>query len=293
MIYMSLKGWIVYNGFLNSDKFLDFAQMFQDAAIDKGHDVTLFTNEQLMNLISNTAWTHNKPDYLIFTDKDIYLAKQLELNGIRVFNQADVIEVSDDKIKTYQLLDANHIAIPKTIVAPKTYLGTTAFTDDLINHVIDTLHFPMVIKEAFGSFGEQVYLVHDKEQLFAQLKTVKEPFMFQEFIESSYGKDIRIQVVGKRVVAAMLRQSKDDFRANITSGGQMKPYQPTQEEADAAIKASLAIGADFSGVDILFGHNNKPIVCEVNSNAHIRNLLDCTGINAAIPIIEYIEETVK
>src|SRR5699024_10382671 len=107
-------------------------------------------------------------------------------------------------------------------------------------------------------------------------------------ISSSYGKDMRLQVVGDQVVASMLRRSSNDFRANVTAGGSMEPYNPTNIEQELAIAATKAIGADFAGVDLLFGPNGYPIISEVNSNAHIRNLFDCTNINVADFIIDYI-----
>ena len=45
-------------------------------------------------------------------------------------------------------------------------------------------------------------------------------------------------------------------------------------------------------MDILFGENG-PILCEVNSNAHFKNIYDCTGENVADYIIEYINEAMK
>src|SRR5699024_11519909 len=82
--------------------------------------------------------------------------------------------------------------------------------------------------------------------------------------------------------------SSDVCSSDLTAGGTMNPYSPTSMEEDVAIQASQAIGAHFSGVDLLLGSNNEPIVCEVNSNAHIRNLYDCTGINAAFDIVKYV-----
>src|SRR5699024_3099500 len=219
-----------------------------------------------------------------------YLAKQLELMGINVYNSANTIEVCDDKIATYQALAANKLAIPKTIVAPKIF-PIPHLTLDLsfVETIIQQLSFPIIIKEAFGSFGEQVYLVHHKTELIEITKKIAgKPFVYQEFISTSYGKDIRLQVVGDRVVASMLRQSKDDFRANVTTGGYAEKYEPTNREKEVAILASKAIGADFSGVDLLFGKANEPIICEVNSNAHIRVLYESTGINVAHEIIDYI-----
>jgi RimK family alpha-L-glutamate ligase len=113
--------------------------------------------------------------------------------------------------------------------------------------------------------------------------------LFQEFIKSSKGKDLRLQVVGNQVVAAMYRYSENgDFRANITNGGKMKLFDPSEEQVELAIKCCKIIGLDFAGVDILFGENQEPIVCEVNSNAHFKNIFDCTGINVADCILEYI-----
>src|SRR5699024_5421768 len=146
---------IIYNGFLPGNKFLDFANMFYDAARDKGHTVTLYSNEEVLNQIAGLR-TESKPDYVVFTDKDIYLAQELENCGVRVFNKAATIEISDDKIKTYQLLAQAKLAIPQTIVAPKTFGLNQRFSDEYLNRVMNTLTFPFIIKETFGSFGEQV-----------------------------------------------------------------------------------------------------------------------------------------
>ena len=47
------------------------------------------------------------------------------------------------------------------------------------------------------------------------------------------------------------------------------------------------MGLDFAGVDILFGEDG-PVVCEVNSNAHMKNIYDCTGIDVSDFIIRYV-----
>ena len=296
---MVLTGWIIYNGFLQSDKFLDLAKMIQQAASAKGHQAYIYKNNELLSYLSTEKlkivkfFEQKRPDYVVFTDKDIYLAKQLELLGIRVFNSSETIEISDDKIKTYQLLASENITIPKTIIAPKAYSNNGRIDQNYIQKIINTMDFPFVLKEAFGSFGEQVYLIHDEIELLHLMEKLQgKPYVFQEFIKSSYGVDLRLQVVGNEVVAAMKRTSDHDFRANVTSGGKMKKYVPTKVEKEVAIKAAEALGADFAGVDLLFGQNGEPIVCEVNSNAHIRNLLEGTGINVADYMIDYIMEEI-
>ncbi len=288
---MKTTGWIIYNGNLPGNKFLDYAEMLQAAANKLQSNAHLFKNNELMSVLSTSTLDllsiDKKPDYVVFTDKDIYLARQLEYLNIPVFNSAHAIATSDDKIATYQELARKKLPIPKTIIAPKIFIEGS-FPDFLIDQTIKELGLPLVIKEAFGSFGEQVYLVHTREELVEIIQTIgNKPFVFQEFISTSYGVDIRLQVVGNEVVAGMQRKSLDDFRANITAGGTMQPYEATQEEKKIAIEATKAIGANFAGVDLLFGKDG-PLICEVNSNAHIRNLLDCTKINAADFIMSFI-----
>ncbi|HLR54954.1 MAG TPA: RimK family alpha-L-glutamate ligase [Pseudogracilibacillus sp.] len=290
--------WIVYNGFLPGKAFIDYAQMLQEAAIELGHEAFLLSNEELTPVLAENRKQiiHNRkrPDAVLFTDKDIYLARQLENESIPVFNQAEAIEVSDDKIKTYQALYKNNVPIPKTIIAPKTFGFTKQIESKFIEKLESNLSYPLIIKEAFGSFGEQVYLIKHRQALIEKMKTlIHVPYLFQEFIHTSIGEDKRIQVVGDEVVTAMQRKSATDFRSNITAGGTMNPYSPTSMEEDVAIQASQAIGAHFSGVDLLLGSNNEPIVCEVNSNAHIRNLYDCTGINAAFDIVKYVTRRIE
>lgn len=295
---MKLSCWIIYNGFLPGNKFRGYAEMIQDAAIARGHEATLYTNSDIVSFLDqeiNIISLKNDllPDYIVFTDKDIYLAKQLELLHIPVFNCAKAIDISDDKIKTYQMLAAKQIPIPRTVFAPKTFGVRAPFDELFLQSVIEQFGFPLIMKEAFGSFGEQVYFVSNVVELKEQVEKIADrPFMFQQFIETSVGVDLRLQVVGDEVITAMKRTSKTDFRANVTSGGKMETYFPNDAEKALAIRAAKAIGADFAGVDLLFGENNERIVCEVNSNAHIRNLYDCTGVNVAPDIIQYIEKRV-
>lgn len=293
---MNAKGWIIYNGNLPGEKFLDFAEMIQTAAAKQNSETIIYKNNELLSMLTQKSLElipgRTLPDYVVFTDKDIYLARQLELLGIPVFNRSKAIETSDDKIATYQQLGWKKLPIPDTIIAPKIFAKGT-LDKDLFSVVIEKLGLPMIVKEAFGSFGEQVYLIHSKEELINKAVALQgKPFLFQKFISSSFGTDLRLQVVGDEVVAAMKRHSSNDFRANITAGGSMEAYHPTNEEKKLAVKAANAVDADFAGVDLLLGSDGSPLICEINSNAHIRNLYECTNINAANFMMEYVLQQV-
>lgn len=279
-----MTGVLIVNGFLRTEKFRELEELFLEAASRLSVNLSVRTNAQLL------AGLHKTPDFVLFWDKDILLAKSLENKGIPVYNSARCIALCDDKRKMHLALKQHGIPTPDTILAPMTYPGI-GFTDfSFLDDVEKKLPYPFIVKEGYGSFGAQVYLVEDREALETLLtEKMADGFLFQRFVENSKGRDIRLQVVGNRVIGAMYRYSRTDFRANLTAGGEMKPYAPTEEEIALAVRASTAVEADFSGVDLLFGEDG-PLVCEVNSNAHFKNLLQCTGVNTAYEILNYIKE---
>ncbi|SFM33558.1 gamma-F420-2:alpha-L-glutamate ligase [Gracilibacillus orientalis] len=293
---MRKKGWIIFNGNLYTKKFSEQIEWLQNTARTFDFDIDVIANNQLLVAIeegqARILTEKQEPDFVFFWDKDLFLARQLEDQGLRLFNPAKAIEICDDKALTYQQLANQGIRMPKTIIAPKVFVSLEE--DSHLTQVIEILGFPMVIKETFGSFGEQVYLIDNEQQLRQKVKELQhKPHLFQEYIASSYGRDVRLNVIGDRVVAAMLRKSDQDFRANVTTGGKMYRYQPTEEEQAMAVRCSQLVGADFAGVDLLFGENDEPILCEINSNAHFKNIYDCTGIDITQNMMSYIKETIS
>ena len=184
-----MKAWLIVNTFMANEKFENLYQLLSDAFKKHGVSLEIKRAEDISLEVSKQI--ENKPDFAIFWDKDIYLAKRLEQNGIRLFNSAKAIELCDNKILMYQELAKNRIRIPRTLVAPKTFEGL-GYTDlAFLDSVSKEIGWPMVIKETYGSFGEQVYLANDKEEA-AQIieRFGYKDFLMQEFVASSKGKDI-------------------------------------------------------------------------------------------------------
>ncbi|NYF25028.1 RimK family alpha-L-glutamate ligase [Sporosarcina sp. JAI121] len=279
--------WVIYNGSLTSDKFKDQAELLKEAAERAGVRTELKKNyEVMMNLDTNLE---NRPDFVVFLDKDILLATFLKNAGIPVFNDPDVIETCDNKAKQYLELSKQGIQMPETIIAPKVYPNFTIKDSGYYEQVLERLGLPMIIKEGHGSFGMKVYLIETEEQFFEKTDELRGvDYVFQKFIATSRGRDIRVNIVGGEIVAAMYRHSETDFRANITNGGVATVIELTERQKMLAIQAAHAVGAEFAGVDLLFGANEEPLVCEVNAAAHIRNIYNVTGINVADAMIAYI-----
>ena len=279
--------WIIYNGSLTSDKFRDQAILLKEAAEREHIHASIKKNYEVMMDLSSPI--QHKPDFVVFLDKDILLARYLKQQGIPVFNDPEVIETCDNKANQYLQLAQHNLPMPTTIIAPKVYPAFTIRQTGYYEQVLQTLSLPLIIKEGRGSFGMKVYLIETKEAFYEKVEQLRGvDYVFQQFIASSKGRDIRVNIVGGEIVAAMYRHSEIDFRANITNGGTAEVVDLTEQQKEIALKAAEAVGAEFAGVDLLFGEDEQPIVCEVNGAAHIRNILNVTGINVADAMIQYI-----
>ncbi len=283
--------WVIYNGSLVSDKFEDQARLVADAAERAGVTAMVMKNYEVMMDLSHDV---ELPAFVVLLDKDILLGFYLKSRGVPVYNDPAVIDLCDNKATQYIRLAEAGLPMPKTIIAPKVYPNFSILQSGYFERVMDELSLPMVIKEGHGSFGMKVYLINDESEFYEKVEALRGvDFVFQEFIASSRGRDIRVNIVGGEIVAAMQRRSETDFRANITNGGHASLIELTDSQRIVAMQAAAAVGAEFAGVDLLFGENEEPLVCEVNAAAHIRNILNVTGINVADAMIAYILEDLR
>ena len=259
---MNKKYAVVYNRSLESI----FGN--QAHAIARELDCPCFYTDELLFLKDEEI----EFEKCVYFDKDVITGLRLELLGIRLYNNIGSIELCDDKRRTTELLRRD-LTVPKTIPSPLLFSDDPGFRKTFVEQAEEMLGFPLVAKLAFGSLGQQVKLISSQAELlnFCE-KWNNQPYLLQEYIESSKGKDVRIYVVKGQAVAAMERYNPDDFRSNIGAGGQGTLIQPSKEFEQAAINACALLGLDFGGVDLLYRKDGTPILCEVNSNALFNEL---------------------
>ncbi|MHA2789568.1 ATP-grasp domain-containing protein [Corynebacterium sp. S7] len=282
-----MSGWIVVNHFYSSPKFDELHAWLQRSAARAGLSAELITNAQVQGRLAHTT-----PDWVLFWDKDVHMARRIEASGVRCFNSAAAIEACDDKYFTYVRLLDSGVAQPETWLVPLRYTPVSWQDEPFIDEAIAALSLPLVAKESFGSFGAQVHLMHTREDLVSWLDQLgTRAGLLQKFVEAAAGHDLRLQVVGDEVVSAIERTASDgEFRANLTHGGTARTITPTEAQCTAALQASAHLGLDFAGVDLLIDADGTPIVCEVNSNAHFVNMSRTTGIDIGDAIMAYIRE---
>lgn len=289
-----MRGWLVVNAFLHTQKFQEIYALLNGACFSRGVVLQMKTNDEVLTYLQqDQSLKESLPQFVLFWDKDVYLAKRLESLGVRLFNSAAAVETCDNKILTALALQAANLPMPRTYIPPKTFenVGYTAWR--FLDEAQRALGYPMIIKEAYGSFGAQVYLADNRTEAEERIKRLAgKDILLQQFIWASKGRDIRVNVVGDTAVCAMERVNEKDFRSNVTGGGIGRAITPSQAVLRVAVQACKAVGADFAGVDVLLDEQGEPLVCEVNSNPHFKSTIDATGIDLSEYIIEYIKANV-
>lgn len=285
-----MQGWLAVNGFMNSPKFEEIYSCLVNSAKRNHSELKICRSDRIASQVYLNCIPSPLPDYVIFWDKDTYLARSLELAGFPVFNSARAIALCDSKAKTYLVLKENHIRTLKTIISPITFESIGYTEDQFVQEAGESLGWPMVIKEEYGSMGMQVYLANNLREAKSIIQKLSfKRFLMQEYLACSSGSDFRVNVVNQKVICSIHRFSVNgDFRSNLTLGGKMEPYQADQETADLALSACAAMGLDYAGVDIMKDEEGHPVITEVNSNPHFKTTYDCTGIDMSDLILKHV-----
>ena len=210
----------------------------------------------------------------------------IEERGVPVMNPARAIERSVDKFYTTALLQEAGLPTPETVVCES--------AADAMSAVLAM--GDVVIKPIFGSMGHGIVRVNDPDVAFRavraleQLRTV---FYVQRAIDHG-GKDVRVFVVGGRVLGAIERQAPEGrWRTNVSLGGAARPLDLPLAWEQLALDAAAAIGADYAGVDLLPSRDGAIFVLEVNGIPGWRGLKQATGIDVAASIVDHLAERVR
>ena len=294
-----MNGWILYKNQIEesyeTQKLVDEFKL-QDIKVRVVHpdDVDIFVDRDDRKSILVAGKARKLPDFVIprtGSGTTYYIKaiiRHLERLGVILINGSDSIDNVKDKLYTQQVLGESNLPVPKTL---------------LVKHPINVewveqnIGFPVIIKTLSGSFGAGVFLTENKKQFeqlvkMAEITSKSYNIIVQEFIKDSWGKDIRVFVLNQKVVGCMMRQSTDeDFRANITRGGEGIPYQITEEIEWLGGESARLLGLDIAGVDLLFDNGNYRI-CEVNSSPGFEGMDKYTNTNIAEQIVNFVKHKI-
>lgn len=250
-----------------------------------GVKLDIFVNNGTLAKIEGENIVVNLPkaDFVIYLDKDIYLARILEKCGYRLFNNADFLKLCDDKMLTLINTSNGGIKMIKTIAAPLVY--TDKLTNEnmrFLDYVMQELSFPLIVKKVYGSLGEGIYLANTKEELFDLYKRFfREPLIFEEYISTSKGRSVRALVIDNKCIGVIERYNDTDFRSNFGKQNHSRKIEKDKIYKDFAEKIAKLLNIEYAGIDFLYLENDEPILCEINSNAFFEEFEKTTNINVA------------
>lgn len=303
-----MKGWVLY--YRSKDELLevDFAiTKLLEVAAKKDIKLQVYTPSQLEIAVGGSksgifykGRELDIPDFIIpsmgapTSYFALAIVRQLESLGVYACNSSRAIESCGNKLFAHQLLVGNKLPTPKTMVLK------FPFKVSLIKREIG---LPLIIKHINSVAGYAVYLCETEGQLkdvlnllhfdnssmddFVLQRSVASDFILQTAITTSFGKDLRVFVLGGKVVGCMKRTSKDNFKANFSQGGAVESFTTTPQINDLAVRAAQTFGLDVAGVDLLFTKDGYTI-CEVNSSPGFKGIGQATGLNVAELILNFI-----
>ena len=231
-------------------------------------------------------------NFVLFYDKDVDLAKTLEILGLKVFNSSDSIRLADDKGTSFLMFEKYKIPTPKTYIIPNFYYqNASEFASELENAFTkNKFNFPFVLKSRKSSFGEGVYLCKNRNDFEKLLKKHKEEkFIIQNFIKKKKEAiDYRLVVVDKKIICAVIRKNKKDFRCNSQYGAEWSELKIIPSELkEVAFKVCEKFGLVFAAIDFI-KDKNKYFVLDVNSNLFTSKISKICNIS----VTDFIAKTI-
>lgn len=255
-----LKGWLLYHA-SDAKKNISYINWFIQEAESMDIKLTLVLFGDLNSLLKK-----HKPNFIINRTRDAFVAELIESFKIPVFNSRQITKIFNDKYKTYKMFQQKQISMQKTYLISKKH-------DQLC------LAFPFVAKPLDGHGGTDVALIENTSQWQIYQAKRKSDCIIQSTENIQLGKDLRVFVIGKTIIAAVLRENDQDFRANFTRGGKANLYQLNKKEIILIQKIINIFEFDYVGIDFLIDQQGQLVFNEVEDVVGSRILSLTTNIN--------------
>ncbi len=198
-------------------------------------------------------------DFVINRTNDYKIAEYYESRGIRVFNPSSLSKIANDKQKCYEFMKENGIEI-----MPINYKGV-----------------PAVKKKIDGHGGIDVYML-DKAEPF------EDGYVYQKPCDT-LGRDVRVWLIGGKIIASILRSSDTDFRSNFCLGGKASEYTLTDDDRALVYKIADLLDYDYIGIDFIF-NNGRLVFNEIEDTVGARMIYSLTDIDIISLYCDYIKE---
>ena len=237
--------------------------------------VELILIEELIFGIKDNTWFVGKkgkleepPEFAIIRTIYPLLSRHLEQMGVRVFNSSKISEICNDKARTYQYIAKLQIPMVDTLFVK----------NSMVAQYRRKYPAQYVIKAVDGHGGGQVFCVKEKEDFPVFERIGCSDTVFQPLIGTKH-QDLRVYVLGKRILAGILRTAREGFKSNFSLGGMVQTYSLSEQETKLVQKIIDQFEFGLVGIDFLIGESGELIFNEIEDVVGARMLYQCTKID--------------
>jgi len=183
-----------------------------------------------------------------------------------------------DKLSIIPILQKLNLNHPKTL-----------FIDSkkILQQQLGKIDLPFIAKDPYGWQGEDIFLI----KTFTDAQNLLNNFphkglIIQKYLQIDY--DIRVIVIGFKALGAIKRTNpKDDFRSNLSLGGNAKQIQLTKELREISERIAKHTQSEMLGIDF-FLYNNKIYVNEIETCPGFNGFKKATNISPLSKLLQYI-----
>jgi len=163
-----------------------------------------------------------------------------------IFPSISTFHLGHNKIemtRAFQAICPSHV--PQTTIL--------ASTENSFEQILDEFSFPFVAKEIRNSMGRGVHLIQDKQSLKNYINS--NPILYiQEYLPID--RDLRLVIVGKKVVAAYWRiATNNSFHNNVAMGASISFENIPNAAIEQVEQLAQALDIDYAGFDVAMVDN--------------------------------------
>lgn len=244
------------------------------------HDVM----ERDGKLLCNSGTLPDSVDFAMNRQAKSHVRDAILARANAIYNDVSASDAFCDKFAQVESIRAKNVRIPRHVLG---------HVDTDFDELAEMLGVPFVAKGLISSCGNQVFLISSRDDMSSQLLPLSAAntteWLFDEFISSSFGTDLRLYSLHGEALACERRTAKEGFRANLSQGGTSMSYPVTRELRDIASDIYECTHLDICGTDLLFGDDGFWL-CEVNTHPGIIGLENATGANVARATLQMIAD---
>ena len=266
-----MKSWLIYDR-EGAERNRDYIDRHDTLGKKHGIDFELVYAEELLKTVPANSRPEDNipqifyqirlreelsspPDFAVIRTICPALNRALETAGIPAWNDSFVSTMANHKGHCMDLI-RSRTSVP-TIPTQSIPVSEPELADILREHP------GSVLKSASGHGGKEVLRIPTSisekmsgppdglSHILEEVKEWKDDLILQPFIEGP-GSDVRVYVIGERIVAAVKRTAPPgEFRSNFSLGGTVAPYELNETETGYVRQILRLFHFGMAGIDFI------------------------------------------